>query len=71
MKRLYRSRKDRKIGGICGGLGEYFNIDPNLVRLAMVFLALITAVVPFIFAYVIAWIIIPLEPAEEVKKSEG
>ncbi|MCD6454618.1 MAG: PspC domain-containing protein [Candidatus Aminicenantes bacterium] len=71
MKRLYRSRKDRKIGGICGGLGEYFNIDPNLVRLAMVFLALITAVVPFILAYVIAWIIIPLEPAEEVKKSEG
>lgn len=38
-KRFYRSREDRWIAGVCGGLGEYFNIDPILVRLAFIFSA--------------------------------
>ena len=37
-KKLYRSRNDRWLAGVCGGLGEYFNIDPILVRLAFIFL---------------------------------
>jgi phage shock protein C len=59
MKKLYRSSEDQKIAGICGGLGEYFSIDPTLIRLAFVFIALATAIIPMIVAYLIGWIIIP------------
>jgi len=64
MKKLYLSQKDKKIGGVCGGIGETYNLDPTLVRLAFVFLALITAILPMIVTYFIAWIIIPQKPAE-------
>jgi phage shock protein C len=64
MKKLYLSQKDKKIGGVCGGIGETYNLDPTLVRLAFVFLALITAILPMIATYIIAWIIIPQKPAE-------
>jgi phage shock protein C len=63
MKRLYRSYTDKKLAGICGGLGEYLNVDPTVVRLAAVFGALITAVVPFLVGYVIAWVLVPEAPA--------
>ncbi len=58
-KRLYRSR-DRKIGGVCGGIAEYFNMDPTIVRLIWAVLAL--AYGTGILAYVLAWIIIPEDP---------
>ena len=59
MKKLYRSKDNRMIFGVCGGLGEYFEIDPTLVRLAWLLFALWGA---GILAYLIAWIIIPEEP---------
>lgn len=59
MKRLYLSSTDKKLAGVCGGIAEYLDIDPTIVRLLTVLLALITAVVPFCMAYVIAWIIVP------------
>ena len=59
MKRLYRSRKNRMIAGVCGGIAEYYNVDPSLVRLLFVFITLITAVGPGIIAYIVAWIIVP------------
>jgi len=59
MKRLYLSDTDKKIFGVCGGIGETYNVDPTLIRLGMVFLALITVVLPVVIAYVVAWIIIP------------
>lgn len=56
VKKLTRSKTDRKIAGVCGGIGEYFNVDPNLIRLIAAILALTgTGVI----AYIIAWIIIP------------
>ena len=58
-KRLYRSRKDRILGGVCGGIGNYFNIDPVLIRLLLVALILIGGWVAL--AYLVAWIIIPGE----------
>jgi phage shock protein PspC (stress-responsive transcriptional regulator) len=58
-KRLYRSCKNRIIGGVCGGLGEYFEIDPVLIRL-IVALLFFTGV--SIIFYILAWIIIPEEP---------
>ena len=60
-KRVYRSRKDRILGGVCGGLGNYFNLDPVLVRVIWVIL-LFAAGVGFL-AYILAWILIPEEPA--------
>ena len=59
-KKLYRSRKNRMICGVCGGIAEYFNIDPTLIRLALVLFACTGTA---ILAYFIAAIIIPDEPA--------
>ncbi|MEJ2266834.1 MAG: PspC domain-containing protein [Anaerolineales bacterium] len=61
-KRLYRSRKDRMIAGVCGGLGDYFGIDPTLVRLLFVFAALFYG--PGILAYLILMLVVPEEPQE-------
>ena len=56
-KKLYRSNKNRIIAGICGGLGEYFKIDPTLIRLLWAFSVIFLGF--GILAYIIAWIIIP------------
>ncbi len=63
MKRLYRSRSDRKIAGICGGLGQYLDADPTVVRLITIVLGLVTGVLPFVIGYLIAWWIVPDEPS--------
>jgi phage shock protein C len=59
-KRLYRSRTNRVIAGICGGIGEYLNADPTFVRLAWVVLTLLGG--SGIILYVVAYFIIPLRP---------
>lgn len=58
-KKLYRSKKDKKIAGICGGLGEFLNIDPTIIRLIFVFVAFITGILPLVVVYILGWIIIP------------
>lgn len=65
MRKIYRSKKDKMIAGICGGLGEMFEIDPTLIRLGLVFIGLATGVLPLIIAYVIGWIIIPMSSENE------
>jgi len=62
MKRLYRSREDRMVAGICGGIGEVYEIDPTLIRLGVVFIGLATAVLPLLVAYIVGIFIIPLGP---------
>ena len=57
IKRLYRSKKEKIIGGVCGGIAEYFNVDPTLIRLLWILIILIGGA--GILAYLIAWIIIP------------
>jgi len=64
LKRLYLSHADKKIAGVCGGLAEYMEMDPTIVRLIAVVACLVTGVVPFILAYIIAWIIVPVKPRE-------
>lgn len=59
-KRLVRSREDRWLAGVCGGIGQYAGIDPNLVRLLMVVAALLSCGTAVI-AYVVAWIVVPEE----------
>jgi phage shock protein C len=66
--KLYRSTTDKRIAGVCGGLGEYFSVDPTVLRIAWVGIALIT--LPFgpggLFigglAYLACWLIIPPKP---------
>ena len=65
-KRLYCSPQ-RKICGVCGGLADYFNIDPSLVRLAFVEIALFTAVMPCLLAYFVMALIIP-QPTKEYEQ---
>jgi len=60
-KRLYRSRTDRVIAGVCGGIARYFNTDPTLIRLLFV-LGLFLIGGTF-WAYIIMMIVIPEEPA--------
>jgi len=62
LKKLYRSRTDKVLGGVVGGIRAYFNldVDTNLLRLIT---AALTLILPILVAlYIIAWIIIPLEP---------
>ena len=62
MKKLYRSRKYRVFGGVCGGLGAYFQIDPNILRAVWVVLAwFFHIMIPF---YLLAMILLPLEPTD-------
>ena len=59
-KRIYRSRKERWVAGVCGGLGEYLNLDPALMRLLWVIFTFFGGA--GLLVYIIAWIIIPEEP---------
>ncbi|MFZ0454411.1 MAG: PspC domain-containing protein [Ignavibacteriaceae bacterium] len=59
-KKLYRSRKDKMIGGVAGGLGEYFDIDSTLVRIIFVVSLFLGGT--GVLAYIILWIVIPEEP---------
>lgn len=63
-KKLYLSDTDKKIAGVCGGLGEYLGIDSTIIRLAWVFLLIPTAFIGGIIAYFIAAAIIPKRPWE-------
>jgi phage shock protein C len=60
-KRLTRSSRDKKIAGVCGGLAEYFEIDPTIVRVVWL-LAVFFAGTGFL-VYIILWIVLPLAPA--------
>jgi phage shock protein C len=60
-RRLYRSRTDRKIAGVCGGLAAYLGIDPVIPRLTWVVFAL--AAGAGLLAYLIFWLVVPMEPA--------
>lgn len=63
MRRLYRSRTNRSIAGVCGGLAEYFDADATLIRLLTLLMILLGGL--SIWAYVILWIVIPEEPLAE------
>lgn len=67
-KRLYRSTKDRRIAGVCGGIGEYFDIDPVIVRIIALIL-LLPGGLPGFVPYVMLWILVPNNPGgEEVEE---
>jgi phage shock protein C len=59
-RKLYRSRADRKLAGICGGLAKYFNVDATLIRVLFVLLAVLGG--SGVVLYLALWIIVPREP---------
>ena len=61
MKKLYRSRTDKKIAGVCGGLAEYFNVDATVIRIIFIVL-LLHGGFPGLLPYLILWIFVPLKP---------
>ena len=65
-KKLYRSRTNKMIAGVCAGLGDFFELDPTLIRLAAVVLVLAAGVGGL--AYIIAWIIVPQQPWDSIGK---
>ncbi len=66
-KRLYRSTKDRMFAGVCGGVAEYLEVDPTLVRLVFVALALLSSGAGFVL-YVVLMLIVPEQPDEKPKR---
>lgn len=58
-KRLKRSYQDRMIAGVCGGLADYFDLDPTLVRVGYVLLSFLSAGFPGLLVYIVLWIVIP------------
>jgi len=61
-KKLYRSRDERWIAGVCGGIGEYFDIDPTVIRVLFVLSSFIFG--GGLWIYLILWVIIPLNKAD-------
>ena len=60
MTRMYRSLSNKKIAGVCGGIGEILDIDPTIIRLLAIILGLATGILPFLIGYLAAWWIVPL-----------
>lgn len=61
-KRLFRSRTESMLAGVCGGIAEYFELDPTLVRIAYIILSVLSAAFPGLLVYIILWLVIPEKP---------
>lgn len=61
-KRMHRSLVDSKVGGVCGGIAEYMDTDPTIVRLVWAIVTFFTGIVPGCIAYLAAWLIMPEGP---------
>ncbi len=69
-KKLYRSNKNKLLGGVMGGIGEYFDVDPTMVRLGFVVFSILTHLIPAIIIYIIAVVIIPMKDPGVAKEAE-
>jgi phage shock protein PspC (stress-responsive transcriptional regulator) len=68
MKRLYKSR-NKKIAGVLAGIGNYFSIDPSIIRIFYAMIALLTGIIPLLIVYIIAALFIPMEPRSNIVKN--
>jgi len=67
MKRLYRDRWDKKVAGICGGMGQFLTLDPTIIRLFLVFFCVLTGLLPIAIVYIIGWMLIPPGPTTYIE----
>ncbi len=70
-KKLFRSVTQKMIGGVCGGLAEYFDIDVSIIRLIFIAIALVSALFPMFIFYIVAWIVIPVQPTSPSKEDKA
>jgi len=76
-KKLYRSQTDRQLAGVCGGVAEYFKIDPTIIRLGWIVIVVLTGIFPGVIAYFVMAVIIPNAPggqstdSSDSKRSAG
>ena len=61
-KRLYKSEEDKVFAGVIGGVAEYFDMDPTILRLLYILIAVMTGLVPAVLGYIIAALIVPHKP---------
>lgn len=61
-KRLYKSDDDKVMAGVIGGIGEYFDLDPTILRLLYILIAVLTGLVPAVLGYIIAALVVPHKP---------
>ncbi len=64
-RRLYRSRQNRTLAGVCGGIAEYYGSDPNAVRLVTLVIGLFTGIIPMVVLYLVAALVIPEDGSPE------
>ena len=69
-KKLYLSSTDKKLTGVCGGIGEYFGVDSTLIRIAWILITILTGIVPGLIAYIVAAVIIPSSPESKEKDED-
>lgn len=62
MKKLYRSKDNKVVAGVLGGIGEYMDVDPTVLRIIFIVVLVLTAVIPMGIAYVIAILLMPARP---------
>jgi phage shock protein C len=67
-KQLYRSEKNRVIAGVCGGIGEYYNFDPNILRIILVVLSILGGA--GVLLYLVIWLIVPSASSKKVGDSQ-
>jgi len=68
MKKLYRSRENKVFYGLVGGLGDYFEIDPKILRVAWIAVSILSAFVPGVLVYVFSCMVVPVAPKKEEKQ---
>jgi phage shock protein C len=68
MKKLYRSKTDKVIAGVCGGLGEYLEVDPTLLRIVYLLATVLSGVMLGVLLYIAAAVLIPQKPTTAKKK---
>jgi len=64
MKKIYLSKKNKVLGGVCGGMAEYFNLDPVIIRIIFVVLVIGTGFFPFIIGYILAYVMLSEPPVK-------
>ena len=70
-KRLYKSEEDKVFAGVIGGIAEYFDMDPTILRLLYILIAVMTGLVPAILGYIVAALVVPRKPrVHHVEHSE-
>lgn len=69
-KKLYRSRRNVLVAGVCAGMAEYFNQEPTFWRLGFILFLILTGLMPGVLLYIAAWIIIPKEPIHHTRDVE-